>query len=585
MYILEDGKKEWTFEQVSSPSFTNKFIKNTAELPLNLNTFSAYWGKLVIENKSNLASDWVMEFPDQRMDRVELYIPDSNNHYQRYSCGDGMPFYQRIYNHKNCVFQIPNTRDRIQTYYFRVEAENVGTFTTWIRSDKHFKYYAFNEYITLGLYYGIIVIMVVLNFSLFLSIRDRSYIYYALYVISIGLFSLFQNGIGFQYLWPNMPELNNNGRSFGIFSLVIWQLMYTRSFLNLQRYAPFINKLIIFFLIIRVAIFLIGYFFSEPLFLYLPIDNVPLFLSFLAGIMAYRNGFKSARFFLLGFSMLFFGFVVHSLANIGLIPNGIITVYAHDIGGSLEMIFLSLAFADKLKMEKSGKEIAQSKILEELRRNDELKSKIIKQLIKNDIEEESVNKELEEKVKERTVEVSLVNDQLKQHLEEISRINTMLKSQNDDLKENITEIESATVTNKQIGKSEFNSIYPNESACLRYLHDLKWGNGFKCKKCNHDQAVEGKDLFSMRCTKCNYLESVTSNTLFHGLKFPIQKAFYILFSVITEKNNLTMDELTDITGVRRNTCWSFKQKIMTRAEELEKKGKEPSWKNIILNEE
>ncbi len=587
MEILEDSRKEWTFEQVSSKAFNTKFKQNSEELPVNRNTGTAYWGRVTFNNQSTVISDWVIEFPDQRMDFIELYLPDSKGKYIKYTCGDKMVFSNRTYNHKNCVFKIPKNKNQLQTYYFRVEAENVGTFTNWIRSENHFKKYALNEYLAFGLFYGIIVIMIALNFSLYIYLRDPAYIYYVLYVISIGLFSLFQNGVGFQYIWSDFPELNNNGRSFGIFSLVIWQLMYTRSFLKTQKYAPLVSKLIVYFIIIRVLIFVVGYFFSEPLFLFLPIDNVPLLLSFLAGILSYRNGFKPARFFLLGFSMLFFGFVVHSLTNIGLIPNSILTVYAHDIGGSLEMLFLSLAFADKLKIEKSNKEIAQLKALGELRYNAELKDIIFKQLKENDEMNDKVNKELEAKVEERTEEIKSTNFKLVEQANEISRINTVLESYNLSLKANVVEVEKERVTQKELKSDNFSATYPDESACYRYLYELKWGNSFHCTKCTSLNGVEGVELFSMRCAECNYVESVTAHTLFHRSKFSIHKAFQILFIITTSKNELTLDEMVTLTGTKRTTCYGFKQKIKERIaylKSIHKKG-EISWKQIILNDE
>ncbi len=584
--VLEDQKKEWTFEQVSSPSFENKFKHNSEPFPLIKNYGSSYWGKINLENISDPNSEWVIEFPDQSIDYLEIYIPDSTIGYIKCICGDNMKFINRTYNHKNCVFKIPKIKNQLQTYYFRVESKSPGTYVFWIRSAKYFKKYALNEYLLLGMFYGIILITIIFNSSLYIYLRDRAYLYYSLYVISIGLFSLFQNGIGFQYIWPDIPELNNNGKSFAICALVVWQLMYTRAFLRIEQHAPLIGKIIICFIFIRVLIFLFGYFYTEPVFSFLPIDNIPLLLSFIAGILAYKNGYKPARFFLLGFSMSFLGFIITSIINLGLIANTI-TVYAHDIGSCLEMVFLSLAFADRLRVEKSDKEIIQLKVLEELSHNAELKNKIMLQLKENEEVKDNINKELEAKVQERTEEIKSVNNKLIEQKKEISSINSILKSYNSNLKANVFEIEKERVTHKEIKLNDFILTYPDNSACNRYLYELKWGESFQCRKCNYSKGIEGAELFSMRCLKCNYVESITAHTLFHRLKFPIQQAFQILFILTTSKQKIPLDDIVEMTGTKRTSCYVLKKKIEERIEHLKPRYKkeEISWKTIILNDE
>ena len=143
------------------------------------------------------------------------------------------------------------------------------------------------------------------------------------------------------------------------------------------------------------------------------------------------------------------------------------------------MLFLSLAFADKLKIEKSNKEIAQLKALGELRHNAELKNIIFMQLKENDEMNDRVNKELEAKVEERTEEIKLTNVKLLAQAKEISRMNTALESHILNLKANVVEVEKERVTQKEIKSDDFSVTYPDESACYRYLYELKWKNNFQ----------------------------------------------------------------------------------------------------------
>jgi hypothetical protein len=109
---------------------------------------------------------------------------------------------------------------------------------------------------------------------------------------------------------------------------------------------------------------------------------------------------------------------------------------------------------------------------------------------------------------------------------------------------------------------EFQGRFPDDDACLSYLADIKWSNGFVCPKCGHNHYCKATKKHSRQCTKCNHIVSPTSGTLFHKVKFPILKAFYIVFYVSTTKKGISSTELSRKLSLRQKTCWLFKQKVM-----------------------
>ena len=109
---------------------------------------------------------------------------------------------------------------------------------------------------------------------------------------------------------------------------------------------------------------------------------------------------------------------------------------------------------------------------------------------------------------------------------------------------------------------EFQQQFPDAQACYDYLANLKWQDGFICEKCEHTHYCKGKLERTRQCTKCGYQATPTSNTLFHKVKFPILKAFYIVYFVATNKQGISSTELSRKLGLRQKTCWSFKQKVM-----------------------
>lgn len=115
---------------------------------------------------------------------------------------------------------------------------------------------------------------------------------------------------------------------------------------------------------------------------------------------------------------------------------------------------------------------------------------------------------------------------------------------------------------KSLSLFEFQEKFQNTDSCLSHLAQLKWGNGYRCPKCNHTNSCKGMSPYSRQCTSCNYTESPTANTLFHKVKFDLLKAFYIVYFVSTNKKGITSTELSRKLGLRQKTCWAFKRKVV-----------------------
>ena len=115
---------------------------------------------------------------------------------------------------------------------------------------------------------------------------------------------------------------------------------------------------------------------------------------------------------------------------------------------------------------------------------------------------------------------------------------------------------------KSLSLFEFQERFSSAEDCILYLVDLKWGKGFRCKKCGHRHSCSGKAAHSRQCTSCRYVESPTAQTLLHQVKFDLLKAFYIVYFVSTNKKGITSTELSRKLNLRQKTCWSFKRKVM-----------------------
>jgi ligand-binding sensor domain-containing protein len=182
----------------------------------------------------------------------------------------------------------------------------------------------------------------------------------------------------------------------------------------------------------------------------------------------------------------------------------------------------------------------------------------------------------------KNITLEFQKEEIETQAEEIRRMNVLLRSRNINLTRDVKEKSKALVMQKRVTFEEFREIYPDDEACLSLIWELKSTYGFECPNCHHDEFYELSGHNFRRCKKCGYRESITVNTIFYRLKFPIVKAFYILYLVSTGRE-LTVDELSELISLRRETCWAFRNKVMDIMR-TRKRFKNPreGWKELIL---
>jgi hypothetical protein len=129
---------------------------------------------------------------------------------------------------------------------------------------------------------------------------------------------------------------------------------------------------------------------------------------------------------------------------------------------------------------------------------------------------------------------------------------------------------------KELTPEQLEELFVSDDKCYQFLAELKWEEGFICRKCGNTNYCPGKSPHSRRCTKCKTGESAAAGTIFHNCKFPVSKAFYIAYNVCKGKEELSSYELARRLSLRQMTCWNFKTKInkaLTRMDSLTEKEK------------
>jgi two-component system, sensor histidine kinase LadS len=576
--IFIDSTNRIPFSEIATPAYASKFVCNTGYQNTDFKENASYWIKIPIRHSPYSKKVWLLEFYDQTIDHLDAFVPREDGTYERITMGDQQAFSKRSLMHKNYEVVLRMQADTVVNYYFRVQSHEFADIRIGVRSANRFVFYALNEYFLFGTLYGMVIIIALYNFLVFLAIREIKNIYYIMYILSVAAYAMSYDGIGFQYLWPGHPEWNNYAVGFTLYSVILWGLIFTRRFLVTRANAPGLDKALYWAIVARSVYFLFEVFLFPKLLTIRTIEIIPLSLIFYTGITVWNRGYRPARFFVIAYGVLFTGFFIRTLVYFNVLPFTTSLHYSLHFSFVLEMLFLTFALGDRIRILKNMRDRALKRIIHQHEVNMKLKDK--------------VTRELEGKVTERTVELNKKNAELEEtnlklarQSKEINQINSILDLDNWKLKNSIKEVLNERLMEKTMDYKQFQTLYPDSLACYRFLERLKWDQAFHCRKCANEKYFDGAHKFARRCTRCGYNESITAFTIFHSIKFPIEKAFYVAYLTVTGKKDYTLEKLAHDLDLRVNTVWGFKHKVAERISELEHHGKKPTvsrWEDVIL---
>ncbi len=364
--------------------------------------------------------------------------------------------------------------------------------------------------------------------------------------------------------------------------ITVFLLLYSREFLNTKHNFPLLHKLILVAVFARIALFIVGYSFQINFLHHSLIDNFLLLPSVIGGILVYQKGEKHIRFYLISFAILFIGFILHStfegvFYRLDFMKNSV--GFYFDEYGMIFFIFIvievlcfTFSLTERILNLRKNREWDQHQTIQ-------LQKEIIEHVKENFSIKEQYSLHLEEIVALRTNEIKEANMKL---LEQALHINKLLKEDNDKLNLDLEVLHKVRVMKTNVDFDEFVGTFDNEATCLSLLSELKWKQGYQCRKCKFNKFTKTNVPYERKCKLCKYEESATANTLLNNIKFPIQKALYLVYAGYSFKD-LNVHKLSEVLELRTATCYGFMKKIKeTMANQKHTKFENLNWTNILI---
>jgi len=336
--LLVDEQQKWTFAEVSSPDFADRFTNSQEKNPNFGITLAAIWARIQIRNMAT-NQKWLLVVNKGDAESFQLFYPAPSGEYKKKLVGTVIPFEELRIKYFNPVVAVDLPTGTSQTWYIRYK--NTGpvslSFTLW-QPD------AFIEQATQfswshGLYFGTVLIMVLYNLLLFFSLRERSFLYYVLYIFFFGFFMATVMGVLRPYL-----DLLHSWRFFTYFIQtlsLIFLVLFSQEFLETKRNTPKLHHGLTVLMVVYSLN--LGLHWIDPLLIQkIAFSSFPVafIIIMAAAVLSFKGGYRPARYFILAFATLFAAGIGVVLELTGVAEIGLNVTLALKVGSGAEMMLL-----------------------------------------------------------------------------------------------------------------------------------------------------------------------------------------------------------------------------------------------------
>lgn len=363
--VFEDPDGQLTLSDIRSNKIASQFRHSAQGFTSFGFTHSAYWFRFDVRNPSSESRHMLLVLRSAWLDSIRFYQPDAAGEFVEQTLGDTQPFAQRAHVHPEFLIDL-HAAPGMNTYYLRLATQEafMTPIELWqpaafYQSDRQWAGY-------FGMLYGVLFVMVLYNGFIWLSTRERSYLFYCLYLLAFFIMNFSYSGFSFEYLWPNSPRWANWSYSSWIFLYLVAAVFFALVFLEARFRLSRIRRLLQVFLIVMVATWLLtmvtGHWLAyNAAAVVFAVLLTPL-IAF-AGIAAWRSGYKPARFFVLASMATLIGSLITALTVSGYLHYSFATFHAAEFGIMADVVLLALALADRINILREEKEAAERDIM------------------------------------------------------------------------------------------------------------------------------------------------------------------------------------------------------------------------------
>lgn len=446
-YVFEDYTNKFSENDIGKVQFERNF-KATKKTSFGY-TSSTIWLKINLQNTSK--NQYLLELDNPNIDKIAFFLVQNGQIISHYISGDHQSIETYFIKDRNPIFPLNLAKNQTYSIYLSGKStEDLSFKLTFWEANQLYEHLS-NRNLLWGIFFGFILVISFYNFFLWLTIRDKIYFFYIIYVLSFGLFQFSLYGFGFQYLWNN--SLFNEKAHITFLGLsVTFLTIFSIYFLDLFKILPKSRQFLKIVGIIWVFVYLYMVFtFNHQTYkLLMGMSILGVFFQYYFSIKLLLQGNRSVLYYLLAT-------IAFTIAILIILLKNFVNIFPGDfylkLGSMIEMVLFSVALGDKYRYIKI-EQLRQQKIRNDIASNlhDDLAASLSSLTMfsemnrmktpKADTQQKEIfenisrrSREMMKQVREAVWEINPKNDQSDEWLERMVKYaQETLDSRNIDLK-------------------------------------------------------------------------------------------------------------------------------------------------------
>ncbi len=357
-----DEQRSWSIQEAAAPEHDADFTRGNQARPSYGHTAAAHWYRARVAKSPN-GEAHLLQIGFAELDDVTLFVQQGSD-WRSVATGDSRPAVSRDVAYPSFVFRLPETRVGPTWVYLRVVSQGSVQVPMRLWTANGFRAHSQRAQLGFGAYYGLLLALGLYNLFIFSVVRERTYLFYVGYIATWVLFMASYEGHTALYLWPASPGWAQVAPGTFLCLSFASTTEFMRRAANIPHTVPWADRLYR-----GVALLYLGH----MLLIWLDYDlgvrvlAVTGLVTFLAGpvpvFLAWRGGYRPARFLALWYLLLLPGGILLGIADLQWIPKSFVTEHAVKVGTALEALLFSFALADRIRLLRQRHSSAQQALL------------------------------------------------------------------------------------------------------------------------------------------------------------------------------------------------------------------------------
>lgn len=350
---------------------------------------STYWFMFYISDQSSRQREWVLDIAMPSLHEVDFYMVDTYGKllYDNRS-GFTRNKFQKSSPFRNPTVEFSGFPGKKVTVFTRIKSETPIIAPFFLREKKKYiEYDRMREFI-LGLYFGALIIMALYHFYLYLSTRDKGYLWLVLFILCFGFGQMtavygYLSDWGIKRPTDFLPWLHFVNYLAAFFALIL-----SRDMIKPEKYTPRCNNILKLLIITTLIVIPVSPFMSFMLAerVLLLFNILPLPFLIYSALIAYCKGHRPALFYLIAASVFIAGIAIYNLMyGFDLLPFNEFIYFVPNLSFTITLTLFSIGLADFINSIKREREQAREQALIDL--NEKFRLQEEKTIIQQELEQ------------------------------------------------------------------------------------------------------------------------------------------------------------------------------------------------------